>query len=439
MPSPQKTIGSYQGKPIYAGSQDDINRQVSAIQSAPRDALTSSSLAPQRAMTLPPSPPPTAGAGLQGFLETQTDLFGKTLAAQTKERETSTRSSFDDLIAGLNQTTGKAALDSKSDATLQPLSDELTDINNQILSEQEGLRRQIEAIQKNPGVATTGQRDRLISEAQRVSLRKQADLSVIQLAKQGKFDAAKAVADRAIAAQLEEQLQRLDTLKFIYAENKDLFSRSEQRQFEVAQADRERQFQNDEYRLRAEFDAKIKQSDPLYRAQLAKLYAEISQVNNPQLGGTLNGKPQTAAQVTLQGYADRTTQADQIISRFGDRFASGSIGNLIGSKQPFNIFKSSERQQYEQAQRNFVNAVLRRESGAVISEEEFDNARIQYFPRPGDSPEVIAQKAENRSTVINNLYLGANKSRPAQPGSVIEDADGIQYLVGEDGETLSPI
>lgn len=59
---------------------------------------------------------------------------------------------------------------------------------------------------------------------------------------------------------------------------------------------------------------------------------------------------------------------------------------------------SPEQQQIEQAQRDFINAVLRRESGAAIANSEFENASKQYFPQPGDSPQVIAQKKRNRET-----------------------------------------
>ena len=78
------------------------------------------------------------------------------------------------------------------------------------------------------------------------------------------------------------------------------------------------------------------------------------------------------------------------------------------------------RQVFEQAQRNFINAVLRRESGAVISESEFANARRQYFPQPGDGPEVLANKARNRQVVIENLETEGKRAlqrRPPFPGA----------------------
>ena len=43
--------------------------------------------------------------------------------------------------------------------------------------------------------------------------------------------------------------------------------------------------------------------------------------------------------------------------------------------------KSTDRQKFEQAQRDWINANLRKESGAVIADSEFENAAQQYFPQ----------------------------------------------------------
>lgn len=68
---------------------------------------------------------------------------------------------------------------------------------------------------------------------------------------------------------------------------------------------------------------------------------------------------------------------------------------------------SPDQQRVDQAQRDFVNAALRVESGASINESEFNNARRQYFTQPGDSPETIAQKKRNRETEIESLKMQA--------------------------------
>lgn len=75
---------------------------------------------------------------------------------------------------------------------------------------------------------------------------------------------------------------------------------------------------------------------------------------------------------------------------------------------------SPKQQQVEQARRDFVNAALRVESGAAISNSEFQNAEKQYFPMPGDSKEVLAQKRKNRETELEALRLQAGPTKTAQ-------------------------
>lgn len=74
-----------------------------------------------------------------------------------------------------------------------------------------------------------------------------------------------------------------------------------------------------------------------------------------------------------------------------------------------------EMQRFMQARRDFINAALRRESGAAISQSEFENAEAQYFEQPGDSPEVVAQKKRNRAIVIESMKNAASGAPSAQP------------------------
>ena len=120
----------------------------------------------------------------------------------------------------------------------------------------------------------------------------------------------------------------------------------------------------------------------------------------------VTGKPLNDSERTAIGYANRLTEADVIIDQLGSKFTGFS--SYFGQLLP-NALKSAERQQFEQAKRNFVNAVLRRESGAVISKEEFANAEQQYFPQPGDTPEVLTQKDANRASSIRNLMLSGGQ------------------------------
>lgn len=43
---------------------------------------------------------------------------------------------------------------------------------------------------------------------------------------------------------------------------------------------------------------------------------------------------------------------------------------------------------------------MRRESGAVISDTDYRDADLQYFPQPGDSTKILKQKSELRNIVF---------------------------------------
>lgn len=80
------------------------------------------------------------------------------------------------------------------------------------------------------------------------------------------------------------------------------------------------------------------------------------------------------------------------------------IGNL---SKNYGVAPDDQQQSYDQAKRNFVSAVLRKESGAAISESEFANEDKKYFPQAGDSAATIEQKARARDLAIEGLKAQA--------------------------------
>jgi hypothetical protein len=68
---------------------------------------------------------------------------------------------------------------------------------------------------------------------------------------------------------------------------------------------------------------------------------------------------------------------------------------------------NAAQQATDQARRNFVTAILRKESGAAISPSEFANEAQKYFPQPGDTDSVIKQKQHARETAIKALEIQA--------------------------------
>jgi hypothetical protein len=149
-----------------------------------------------------------------------------------------------------------------------------------------------------------------------------------------------------------------------------------------------------------------------------------------------SSKPLTEGQAKGVGFALRAREADQILNTIGKKgeVQPGLIKRTLEST-PFigeglgtmaNVTQSAAQQQVEQAQRNFVNAVLRQESGAVINEDEFNNAKKQYFPQPGDSDKVIKQKEQARKTTIKALETQAGPGLRRAGGGKAEDPLGIR-------------
>jgi len=101
----------------------------------------------------------------------------------------------------------------------------------------------------------------------------------------------------------------------------------------------------------------------------------------------------------------RTEASHKILSKFETEknpYYKDTKKFVLDTKVPY-LFKSDRFKQIEQAQRDFINAALRRESGAAIAESEFENARLQYFPQPGDTPEVVKQKQKNREMQFKKI------------------------------------
>jgi hypothetical protein len=134
--------------------------------------------------------------------------------------------------------------------------------------------------------------------------------------------------------------------------------------------------------------------------------------------GLLSGSPDRP------GYLKRTAQsAVGMVPIVGDRL-SDAVGSTL------NFTQSAAQQMSENAELNFLSAVLRRESGAVISDSEYENGERLYFPRLGDSPERIAQKARNRQMATQGVLAEVPE---AQRGLVLN-----QFGMTAPGSTRPP-
>lgn len=123
-----------------------------------------------------------------------------------------------------------------------------------------------------------------------------------------------------------------------------------------------------------------------------------------QQGGNI--KPLTEAQGKDAVFATRAGGALPTLEKYGNALASptaafGSSFPLIG-----NYLKPEDYQRAEQAGNEFLTAILRKDSGAVIGKEELSSYGNTYLPRPGDSAAVLEQKRVARQRALDALKSG---------------------------------
>jgi hypothetical protein len=134
---------------------------------------------------------------------------------------------------------------------------------------------------------------------------------------------------------------------------------------------------------------------------------------DPTTKGAKLAKPPTEGQAKALMFGTRMAVADDILGELDGKYNPGTVAAAKGADtipliggvtgRAATAMLGAEGQQALQAQRDFIYAILRRESGAVIADSEFANAALQYFPQPGDSPQVLRQKAANRKTAIAGM------------------------------------
>lgn len=100
----------------------------------------------------------------------------------------------------------------------------------------------------------------------------------------------------------------------------------------------------------------------------------------------------------LEGIDENLTSLDEsIMSRFG------TLGNL---------YASPEYRQAKVAADEFLAVILRKDTGAAITDKEFDIYGPIYLPAPGDDPQTLQIKRDKRHRAMNAIRLGLGTATP---------------------------
>ena len=162
-------------------------------------------------------------------------------------------------------------------------------------------------------------------------------------------------------------------------------------------------------------------------------------VQGPGAGAT---KPLTEGQSKDTVYATRAAGALPVLDEYES--ALTSLGDVALGADPTGLLRgrmqSNEYQLARQAGDEFLQAVLRKDTGAAITAQEQELYGKTYLPQPGDSQEVIAQKRQSRRRALEAIKAGlppsaiiaqeraVQASEPAAPAGLTPD--DLKWLEG---------
>jgi hypothetical protein len=187
--------------------------------------------------------------------------------------------------------------------------------------------------------------------------------------------------------------------------------------FKGDQAGKERWMQQKLTEMKLKQDAELKAAD--LAAQGSRTAAELASKGD-------QAKP-TEAQLSSANFGRKAQDADSVVAQMeANGYDPSSRWRQVRGAVPLGLATNDGDRGYEQAQKEFIAAILRKESGGAITPDEFTEYGAIYFPRPGDGPDVIKQKAAARKRATDNLIAASGKGADVvknQPFAVKKPVD----------------
>lgn len=195
--------------------------------------ISSTSLVPATQLSAPVVQPSTQAGGLLAQVQARIDAANTPDPNLKSDVNTAKQSLYDTLF----NSKGSTQLTSDAYQTdVNPAKQALLDFQAETRVKSLGYQREAQAV---TGGTAEG-RANAVSDISRKASHDLADRMVIEQGLQGRYSIAKEIADRAVSAQLEEQSNHINALKFWYDENKAELTKKEDRQYNSMITEKER-------------------------------------------------------------------------------------------------------------------------------------------------------------------------------------------------------
>ena len=93
-----------------------------------------------------------------------------------------------------------------------------------------------------------------------------------------------------------------------------------------------------------------------------------------------------------------------------------SRGEIVAGMVPLGLARGAQTPEFQQAEAagtEFLQAILRKDTGAAITTQEREEYGRVYLPQPGDSPEVLAARREARARALAAMESGMSQAQIA--------------------------
>jgi len=213
--------------------------------------ITADSLTPETPIVTPNAPTPTASLGVS----TQAEQYAKSSKANAdaeqqrldKQQEAlqSSEQSIADIITGMGEA-GNKKQQAYQDQGLIDIKKSSDSVRTAMESANLATRRRIEELQKNnPEGQSASALSAQIRDIEAKNASYQADQAIVLSALNRDFDTAKSFIDAKVDAETEQMKATLDARTFLYENNKDRFTKAEQRKIEADLRDENRAYQEE--------------------------------------------------------------------------------------------------------------------------------------------------------------------------------------------------
>lgn len=154
--------------------------------------------------------------------------------------------------------------------------------------------------------------------------------------------------------------------------------------------------------------------------------------------GSAAGKPFTEGQSKDNVFATRAEGAlaalDPVAGALTDR------GDLLAETVPMGLARGTQSDDFQlarQAGDEFLQAILRKDTGAAITPDEQALYGKTYLPSPGDSEAVIGQKAQARRRALEALKSGMSPAQMVAQERALQESGSKRVPPVEGGADLS--